>query len=169
MSASASDALAALAGMDERIAHEADAAALPGRLQDIGYSSLQALVRVGHDEFTPRRPRRRRLRRNSVQKVLASDRADIKAENLAPPVGVYADCDDRRQRDDAAVLPRLYIGGADPPVGPIPFERPIEKGFDLLVDFIPMELTWLFDGPLRLIALTRLSTKRVESPWMYAA
>ncbi|KAF0124249.1 MAG: transposase, partial [Methylocystaceae bacterium] len=41
-------------------------------------------------------------------------RADIHAEHFAPAVVVDAHRDDRRQRDDAAVLARLHIGRVDP-------------------------------------------------------
>ncbi len=52
--------------------------------------------------LTPRRPRRASFLRNAVQKVSASDGADVHAEHLAPAVAVDPDGDDDRHRDDPA-------------------------------------------------------------------
>ena len=35
---------------------------------------------------------------------------------------------------DAAGLAHLYIGGVEPDVGPIAFQRPVEEGLHLVVD-----------------------------------
>ena len=51
--------------------------------------------------LTPRRPRRASERRKSVQKVSASEAPIAMPEHLAPAVGVDADGDDHRDRDDA--------------------------------------------------------------------
>ena len=81
--------------------------------------------------LTPRRPRRVSLRRNSVQNGLGLGGADVHAEHLAPAVAVDADRDDHGDRDDAAVLAHLHVGGVDPQVGPVALDRPVEEGLHL--------------------------------------
>ena len=82
--------------------------------------------------FTPRKPRRASLRRKAVQKGEADKAndpvnhspaerlggADVHAEHLAPAVGVDAHRHDDRDRDDAAGLADLHVGGVDPQIRP---------------------------------------------------
>ena len=89
--------------------------------------------------MTPRRPRRASLRKNSVQpfallRGLGFRRADIEAEHFAPSVSVDADRDDDGDRNDAAGLAHLHVGGVEPDIGPIAFERPVQEGLHLVVD-----------------------------------
>src|SRR5271154_4508248 len=51
--------------------------------------------------LTPRRPRLRSLRKNSVQNVSASEGPMSIAQYFAPAVGVDPDGDDHRDRNDA--------------------------------------------------------------------
>jgi hypothetical protein len=67
------DAPVALAGMGQRVAHELHPAALPGDAEHRRDRGLDALVRIGDDQLTPPRPRRLSRRRNSTQKVSASE------------------------------------------------------------------------------------------------
>ena len=60
--------------------------------------------------------------------------ADLHAENLTPAIGVDADGDDHGNRDDAAAAADLEVGRVDPEIGPIAFDRPLQKGFYLAVD-----------------------------------
>jgi hypothetical protein len=60
--------------------------------------------------------------------------ADIHAEHLAPAVGVDPDRDDDGDRHDAAVLAHFDVGGIDPQVEPVAFDRAVEEGLHLLVD-----------------------------------
>jgi hypothetical protein len=55
-------------------------------------------------------------------------------QDLAPAIGVDAHRDDHRDRDDAAVLANLHIGGVDPEVGPVDLDRPFQEGGHPLVD-----------------------------------
>src|SRR4051794_8528108 len=80
----------------------------------------------------PRKPRRASLRKNAVQKVSAG--SNIHAENFAAAVAVDADRDDHRHRDDAPALAHLYIGGVNPQVGPVAFDRPVQERFHRVVD-----------------------------------
>ena len=80
--------------------------------------------------LTPRSPRRRSLRRKSVQKVSASEgpmsigrQKDARqnrramAKHFAPAIGVGADRDDHRRRDDAAIVADFDVGGINPVLG----------------------------------------------------
>jgi hypothetical protein len=86
--------------------------------------------------LTPRRPRRASLRRKSVQKVSASEGPIVHAQHLAPAVAVDADRDDHGDRDDAAGLAHLQVGGVDPEIGPVALDRPVEEGLHPLVDLL---------------------------------
>src|SRR4029077_14733416 len=76
--------------------------------------------------LTPRRPRRRSLRRNSVQKVSASEgpmsmpSTSRRPSALTPTAMITAT--------------HLHIRRVEPDIGPVAFERPGEEGFDLVVD-----------------------------------
>ena len=68
------DPPAALAGMSERIAHDVDAAALPGRAHQLRDGGLDALVGLGDDELdAPEAAASEFARGNSVQKASASE------------------------------------------------------------------------------------------------
>ena len=49
---------------------------------------------------------------------------------LTPTATITAD------RDDAAVVARLHIGGVDPQIGPVALDRPVEEGLHLAVDLL---------------------------------
>lgn len=60
--------------------------------------------------------------------------ADIYAEYLASAVGVDCHSHGHRDRDDASLLPYLYVGRIDPEIGPIALNRPVQECLDPLVD-----------------------------------
>ena len=121
--------------MGERITHEVDAATLPGRLQNLGDRRLQPLMGVGDDEFYAAQPSATELAQKLGPEGLGFRRADVHAQHFPAAVGVDPHGDNRRQRDDAAVLPRFHIGCVDPEVVPVTFDRPLEESFHPLVDF----------------------------------
>ena len=61
---------------------------------------------------------------------------DIHTQHLASAVGVDANRHDDGDRDDAAGLADLHVGGVDPQIRPIALDRPVEEGFDALVDLL---------------------------------
>ncbi len=77
------DAAALLAGMGQEVAHEVHPAALPGGVQDLGDGCLQALMRVRDDQLDAAQTARASLRKNSVQKVSASD-GPISIPSISP-------------------------------------------------------------------------------------
>src|SRR5579883_197118 len=85
--------------------------------------------------LTPRNPRRRSLRELDPER-LGFGRTDVHAQHFAPAVRVDADRDDDRDRDDAVIAADFDVSRVEPDIGPIAFERPIEKGFDPRVDLL---------------------------------
>ena len=51
--------------------------------------------------------------------------ADGHAKHLAPAIGVDAHRDDDRDRDNLVVAADFDVGGVEPNVRPIPFDRPL--------------------------------------------
>jgi len=62
--------------------------------------------------------------------------ADIEPQNLAPAIGVHAYRDDHRDRDDAAVLADLHVGGVDPQLGPVALDRALQESRHPFVDLL---------------------------------
>ena len=58
----------------------------------------------------------------------------IHAEHFAAAVAVDADRDDHRNRHDAPALAHLHVGGVDPQIGPVAFDRAAQERLHLLVD-----------------------------------
>ena len=90
--------------------------------------------------------------------------ADVHAENFAPAVAVDADRDDHRDRDDAAVLAHLHVGGVDPQIGPVALDRAVEEGLHLVVDLLAQPADLALGDAAHPHRLTRSSTERVETP-----
>src|SRR4051812_31547478 len=84
--------------------------------------------------LTPLRPRRASLRRKAVQKVSASDGPMSMPRTSRRPSLLSAHRDDHSDRDNAPVLAHLHVGGVDPQIGPVAFERALQEGLHLVVD-----------------------------------
>ncbi|EXS68267.1 hypothetical protein BF95_16770 [Sphingobium sp. Ant17] len=59
---------------------------------------------------------------------------DSQAEHFAPAIAVNADGNDDRDRDNATGSPHFDVGRVHPEIGPVAFDRTIEKGLHPLVD-----------------------------------
>ena len=103
-------------------------------LRIFGDRGLQPLVGVGDDELHAAQAAAGELAQELDPERLGLRRADVHAEHLAPAVGVDADRDDHRHRDDPPVLAHLQVGRVDPEVGPVALQRPLEEGRHPLVD-----------------------------------
>ncbi len=121
------DAAAALAGMGQHVAHEVNAAALPGGVQDLGDGRLDALMGIRDDQLDATQAAPGQLAQELGPEGLGLRGADLHAQHLAPAVAIDADRDDHRDRDDAAVAAHLHVGGIQPEIGPIALERPVEE------------------------------------------
>jgi hypothetical protein len=124
-------------------------------------------MRIRDDKFHPAQPSSGQLAEELSPDCFGLGRADLHAQHFTPAVGIDADGNDDRDRDDAPAAPDLQVGGVDPEIGPFPFDGPVEEGFDLVVDLFAepghLALGRCHDMPM---ALTRSSTERVETPWI---
>ena len=91
---------------------------------------------VGDDQLDAAQAAPRQLAQELRPDRLGLGSADLHAQNLAPAVGVDADGDDDGDRDDASAAADLQVGGVDPQIGPIAFDRPFEEGLHLAVDLL---------------------------------
>lgn len=124
----------ALAGMRERVAHEVHAAALPGGVEHLGDSGLDALMGIRHDQLDAAQAAARELAQERTPERLGFRRTNIHAEHFAPAITVDADRDNHRDRDDAALLAHLHVGGVDPQIRPVALDRTGEEGLHLVID-----------------------------------
>jgi hypothetical protein len=91
--------------------------------------------------------------------------ADVHAEHLAPAVRIDADRHDHGDEHDPVIAAHFHISRVEPDVGPVAFERPVEKAFIRASISSHRRDTWLLETPVPPIALTRSSTERVDTPW----
>ena len=105
-------------------------------LQHLGDGGLEPFMGVGDDQLDAAQAAPAQLAQELGPEGLGLRGADLHAEHLAPAVAVDADGDDRGNRDDAAVLADLHVGGVDPQIGPVALDRPVEEGLHLLVDLL---------------------------------
>ena len=130
------DAPAALAGMRQRIAHEVNAAALPGRRRTLATAALRPSWASETTSFTPRRPRRVSLRRNSVQNGSASEAPISMPSTSRRPSQLTPTAMMTATETMRPPLAHLQVGGVDPQIGPVAFDRPLEEGLHLAVDLL---------------------------------
>jgi hypothetical protein len=109
-------------------------AAPPGGMQRRSDSGLNAFMGIGDDQLDATQARQASLCKNSVQKGLGLRWSGIHAKHFAAAVAVDADRDDHRNRHDAPALAHLHVGGVDPQIGPVAFDRAAQERFHLLVD-----------------------------------
>src|SRR6202030_204449 len=117
-----------------RVAHEVYAAALPGGAQNLDDGGLQTLMRI----------RDHKLRTAQAAACQAAQELDPErlglavthghAEHLASSIGVDANRDDDRDRDDVVVAPCFDVSGIQPDIAPLAFNRAAQEGSHPLVD-----------------------------------
>jgi hypothetical protein len=139
---------------------------LPGGVQQLGDSSLQSFLGVRDDKLDAAKATLPQLTEKGRPERLCFGRADVHAQHLAAAVAVGPDRDDHRHRDDPAILANLQVGGVDPEIRPLAFERAIQEGRDPLVDLFAEPADLALEMPVIPMALTSSSTERVETPWM---
>ena len=101
---------------------------------DSGDRGLQSFMGIGDHQLHAAQPTASKLAQEFGPESLGFRGTDVHAENLTPATAVDADCDDHGDRDDAASLTHLYIGGIEPNIRPICFQRPVQEGLHLVVD-----------------------------------
>src|SRR5262249_23537098 len=83
---------------------------------------------------TPRKPRLARARRNSVQKVSASEAPIAMPSTSRRPLLLTATATMTATETMRPAGADLHIGRVEPEIGPVALQRPIDKGGDLVVD-----------------------------------
>src|SRR6202043_1811818 len=101
---------ALLAGMSQHVAHEVDAAALPGRVQDLRDGSLKPLMGIRDDELDAAQTAPRELAQEVRREGLGLRTADRQAQHLAPAMFIDPDRALHRDRSDVTVAARRAIG-----------------------------------------------------------
>jgi hypothetical protein len=151
--------------MGQEIAHQMHAAALPGGMQHPGDCGLQSFMGIGDHQLHAAQATARELAQELGPEGLGLGGTDVHTKDLAPAIAVDADRDDDGDRDDAAGLAHLHIGGVEPDIWPVAFQRAVQEGLHLVVDSPHSRDTWLLEMPDIPMACTRSSTERVEMPW----
>ena len=125
-----------LGGVGQNIAHEVDTAALQTGRQHFRHRRLDAFMGVGDHQLDAAQPSAAQLAQEIRPEGLGFRGADVHAQHFAAAIGVGADRDDHRRRDDAAIVANFDVGGVDPKIGPVAFDWAVEEGFDLAVDLL---------------------------------
>ena len=116
------------------IPHEMNTTSLPRCSEDLSDGGLQTFVGVRDDEPDALQPAFLQPAQEPEPEHGGLRRAEAEAQDLAPAVGVDARGDDRRHRHDAPVLAHLQVGRVEPQVGPLPLDRPLQKGIHPDID-----------------------------------
>jgi hypothetical protein len=93
----------------------------------LGDGRLDAFVGVGDDQLHPAQAAPGEPPQEPGPEGLRLGGADLHAQDLTAAFRVGAHRDDGGRRDDAAVLANLDVGGVDPQVRPVAFDRAIEE------------------------------------------
>jgi hypothetical protein len=111
-----------------------DPATLPGRLEHALDGRLDTLVGVGDHQLDPGEPPALELAQELQPEGLGLRGADVHTQHFAPAVGVDRHRDGHGDRDDPPVLTDLDVGGVDPEIRPVPFDRSGQERLDPVVD-----------------------------------
>jgi hypothetical protein len=91
----------------------------------IGDHQLDALETALDQALEESRPERLSLRGTNAE-----------TDDLAPAFGCDRHGDYRRDRDDAAAVADLEIGGVEPQIRRFPVDRPVEEGVDPVINVL---------------------------------
>src|SRR6202047_1498814 len=135
-SAAAHHALLGLGDIGEGIAHPMHAAALPGGAEHPADRRFQPLMGIRDHQLDPAQAASRQALQKARPEGFGLRRADVQPNDLASAIGVDRHSDYRGDRDDAAALALLQVGGIEPQIRPLACERPVEEGMHALVDLL---------------------------------
>ena len=99
-------------------------------------SQGDVIAEIGDEELDAAQPPARQLAQELRPDRLGLRGADLHAQHLAPSVAVDADGDDDGDRHDAPPATDLQVGGVDPQIRPVAFDRPLQEGLHLAVDLL---------------------------------
>jgi len=121
-------------GMGKHVAHEVDAAALPGSMQHPLHGGLQPFMRVGDDQLDAAQASARETAQELGPEGFGFAGADGHSEHFAAAVGVDRGGDRGRDRDNAPVLADLHVGCIKPEIWPLAFDWPVQESIHPLID-----------------------------------
>ncbi|MNR34495.1 hypothetical protein D3C85_1522710 [compost metagenome] len=123
-----------LADMGHGVTHEMHAAALPGRVEDLGNSRLEPFVGVRDDQLHAAQASSHEASQEVRPERFCFRGANPHAQHLAPTIGVHGHGDYDRDRDDSPCLPHLDVRSVDPQIGPIAFQWAVEESVDTFIN-----------------------------------
>ena len=128
------DAALRLAGMSHGVAHEVHATALPGGAQHLGDRGLQPFMGIGDHQLDAAQAAPGQTAQELGPERLGLAVADRHAQHFAAAIGVDANSDDHRDRDDVVIAAGFDVGGIQPQIRPFAFDRAVQEGLHPLVD-----------------------------------
>jgi len=125
-----------LGDMGERVAHPMDATALPGGFEHARDRRLQAAMSVRDDQLDAGEAPRLERAQEVHPESLGLRWPEPQADDLSSSVGVGGHCDYGGNRDDPAALAGLEVGGIEPQIGPLAFERSVQELVHPFIDVL---------------------------------
>src|SRR5436190_21164015 len=110
------------------------AAALPAGAEHSTGRRFEPLMGVGDDQLDPAQAAPRQALQKARPERLGLRGTDVQPDDLTPAIGVGGNRDYCRDRNDAAALALLQVGGIEPQIWPLAAERPVEKSMHALVN-----------------------------------
>ena len=117
------DAALRFAGIGHGIAHEVDAAALPGGAEYLGDGCLQSFMRIGDDQLDATQAASGQTAQELGPEWLGLAVADGHTEHFPPAVGVDCHGNDHGHGYYMMVPPRFDVAGIQPEIGPVALDR----------------------------------------------
>src|SRR5688500_2169598 len=110
--------------------------ALPGGTQHLADGLLEAVVRVRDHQLDAAQATPEQTLEEGGPERLCLGRAQPQADNLPPALSADRYCDYGRHGDDPATLAYLEVGGVQPEIGPLAFQRAIQEAVHPLIDVL---------------------------------
>ncbi|MNC09393.1 hypothetical protein D3C75_570160 [compost metagenome] len=115
------------------VTHEVDAAALLGGVEDLGDGGFKPFLGIRYRQLHTSEATTHPASQKDHPKRLSFRRANSHAKHLTTTIGVYCHSDYGGDRDNATGLPYFDLGRVDRQVGPVAFQRTIQKSVDALI------------------------------------
>src|SRR5438105_13250000 len=112
------------------------ATALPGGTEDPSDRRFQPLVCIGDDQLHAAQAAAGQAFEEGGPEGLSFARTDVQTDDLSLALGVHRHGDYCGNRNDAAALALLEVGGVQPEIRPVADKGAVEEGADALVDVL---------------------------------
>ncbi|SDT04729.1 hypothetical protein SAMN05216598_3756 [Pseudomonas asplenii] len=107
----------AFTDMSHGIAYEVDSAALPRRMEDLGYGGLKPFMGIGDHQLYTAQAASHEASQEVRPEWLGFRRADAHAQDFPATMGVHRHGDYDGARHNTAGLPYFDVGGINPEIG----------------------------------------------------